>query len=46
MNKAPDTHERTQRDEEIESDEFNLFIERFKEDSDFKAVIEGSEVSQ
>lgn len=43
MNKAPDTHERTKRDEQIEDDEFNLFIDRLKEDRDFKALVEGSE---
>lgn len=40
MNIAPDTHERTQRDEEIESDEFKLLEERLKDDDYVQSLID------
>ena len=37
---APDTHERTQRDEEIESDEFKLLEERLNDDDYVQGLID------
>lgn len=40
---APDTHKRTQRDEEIESEEFKLLEERLNDDDYVQGLIDKSE---